>query len=171
MWQLFESNWWAGWIVDFVEWLMDRWGDIWLTDWVAAVAVLFYVLHASWDLQPLRIGFLKLLLVGSKRCKLGLVHRAGALIVSWCWKICEDWSLPHRHSSLYLMVFINESILLSFPFTSGVPCLFGWSIVLMHIKWMVNKCCLCYLRIGCKQLFGKVIKFGKSVHTLNHPPS
>lgn len=36
---------------------------------------------------------------------------------------------------------------------------------------MVNKCCVCYLRSGCKKLFGKVRKLFKSVHTLIHPPS
>ena len=71
---------------------------------------------------------------------------------------------------LYLMVFINEYILLSFPFTSSVSCLSSWSIVLMHITWTV-KCCLCYFRYGCKQLLRKVRKFGRSVHTLIHPPS
>jgi len=37
------------------------------------VAVLFYILLASWTLLPLRVGFLKPLLVGTKRHKLGLV--------------------------------------------------------------------------------------------------
>ena len=35
--------------------------------------VLFYILLASWSLLPLRVGFLKPLLVGTKRHKLGLV--------------------------------------------------------------------------------------------------
>jgi len=73
------------------------------------------------------------------------------------------------HNSLYLMVFLNEYILLSFPFTIGVSCLSGWSIVLKHITWMV-KYCLYYFRSGCKQLLGKVRKFGRSVHTLIHTP-
>ena len=36
-------------------------------------AVLFYILLASWILLPLRVGFLKPLLVGTNRHKLGLV--------------------------------------------------------------------------------------------------
>ena len=48
------------------------------------VAVLFHILHASWILLSLRVGFLKPLLVGTKRHKLGLVQRVGALIISWC---------------------------------------------------------------------------------------
>ena len=48
------------------------------------VTVLLYTLLASWALQTLTIGFLKPLLVGSKRYKMGLVHRASSLTVSWC---------------------------------------------------------------------------------------
>jgi hypothetical protein len=48
------------------------------------VAILFYILLASWSLLPLRVGFLKPLLVGTKRHKLGLVQRVGALTFSWC---------------------------------------------------------------------------------------
>ena len=47
-------------------------------------AVLFYLLLASWSLLPLRVGFLKPLLVGTKRHKLSLVQRGGALTFSWC---------------------------------------------------------------------------------------
>ena len=36
---------------------------------------------------------------------------------------------------------------------------------------MINKCGVCYLTTGCKKLLGKVRKFGRSVHTLIHPPS
>ena len=48
------------------------------------VAVLFHILLASWSLLPLRVGFLKPLLVGTKRHKLGLVQRVGALTFSRC---------------------------------------------------------------------------------------
>ena len=47
-------------------------------------AILFYILHASWSLLLLRVGFLKPLLVGTKRHKLGLVQRVGGLTFSWC---------------------------------------------------------------------------------------
>lgn len=42
-------------------------------------------LHSSCKLglALLRVVFLKLLLVASKRYKLGLVHRVGSLIISW----------------------------------------------------------------------------------------
>ena len=36
--------------------------------------------------------------------------------------------------------FLSMNILLSFPFTSGVPCLSGWAIVLMH-WWLINVVC------------------------------
>ena len=39
--------------------------------------VSFYILLASWSLLHLRVGFLKPLLVGTKRYKLGLVQRVG----------------------------------------------------------------------------------------------
>ena len=43
-------------------------------------AVLFYILLASWSLLPLRVGFLKPLLVGTKRHKLGLVKELVLLL-------------------------------------------------------------------------------------------
>ena len=52
--------------------------------------ILFYILHARWSLLPLRVGFLKPLLVGTKRYKLGLVKRVGALISVGAEKIYED---------------------------------------------------------------------------------
>ena len=71
----------------------------------------------------MRVGFLKPLLVGTKRHKLGLVkelvllHSVGAKKIG-VEKICEDRDLPQLIVS---MVFIN--ILLSFPFISGASCL------------------------------------------------
>lgn len=41
------------------------------------------------------------------------------------------------HNSLCMMVFINEYILLSFPFISGASCLHGRSTVIMH-WWLIN---------------------------------
>ena len=51
---------------------------------------LFYILPASWSLPPLRVGFLKPLLVGSKRTLVGSSRRVGTLIsvgVEWSEKI------------------------------------------------------------------------------------
>ena len=42
--------------------------------------VLFYILLSSWSLLPLRVGFLKPLLVGSKRTIAGSRERVGTLI-------------------------------------------------------------------------------------------
>ena len=42
---------------------------------------LFYILPASWSLPPLRVGFLKPLLVGSKRTLDGSSRRVGTLIL------------------------------------------------------------------------------------------
>ena len=67
-------------------WTVDVWAAVSraVVGCVVVVTVLLYTLLASWALQSLRVGFLKLLLVGSKRYKLGLVHRVGALTLSWC---------------------------------------------------------------------------------------
>ena len=48
------------------------------------VVVLFHILHANWSLLSFRVGFLKQLLVGTKRHKMGLLQRVGVLIISWC---------------------------------------------------------------------------------------
>ena len=81
-------------------------------------AVLFYILLASWSLLLFRVGFLKPLLVGTKRHKLGLVKELVLLHSVGAEKICEDRDLPQLIVS---MVFIN--ILLSFPFISVASCL------------------------------------------------
>ena len=81
--------------------------------------VSFYILLASWSLLHLRVGFLKPLLVGSKRHKLGLVQRVGALTYHLMLRKSKKIEVFHITTSLlYLMVFIN--ILLSFPFSVGV---------------------------------------------------
>ena len=132
-----------------MTWRLGAWGGslVWSLEVVELscgawswrhVAVLFHILLASWSLLPLGVGFLKPLLVGSKRHKLGLVQRVGTLISVGAENIWEDWSLPHHNNLLYQMVFINT--LLSFPFTSDVPCLSGWAIVLMH-WWLINVVC------------------------------
>ena len=88
------------------------------------MVVLFYILLASWSLLPLRVGFLKPDLVGTKRHKLGLVKELVLLLSVGAKKICEDRDLPHHHNLLYEW-FLSMNILLSFPFTSGVLCLRG----------------------------------------------
>ena len=51
------------------------------------VAVLFHILHASWSLLSLRVGFLKPLLVGTKRHKLSLVKELVLLLLGGVEKI------------------------------------------------------------------------------------
>ena len=118
--------WWLGALVDggfaWMElWLMEAllgwcfgWWRFWfdgdLVDGGFATLMiwrqfLFYILPISWSLPPLRVGFLKPLLVGSKRTLAGSSNK------SWSWMIWEDWSLPHRHYcikwflSIYYWVF------------------------------------------------------------------
>ena len=147
--------------VAVIKWLSDGWMS-------SSSGSLFHILHASWVLLSLGVGLLKLLLIGFKRKQVGTCTQSWSSYTQLV--LIKSAKIEIFHSLLYLMVFINKYILLSFPFTSGVSCLSGWSIVLMHITWMV-KCCLCYFISGCKQLFGKVRNFGRSVHTLIHPPS
>ena len=82
---------------------------------------LFYILPASWSLPPLRVGFLKPLLVGSKRTLAGSSKRVGTLIsvgVEWSEKIevfhitttyCIKWFLSMNNDwvfHLYLVHFV-----------------------------------------------------------------
>ena len=53
-----------------------------------------YILLASYSLLPLRVGFLKPVLVGTKRHKLGLVKELVLLLSVGAEKICEDRDLP-----------------------------------------------------------------------------
>ena len=52
-----------------------------------AVTVPYFVLLASWVLHTLRVGFLKPLLVGSKRTLVGSSKRVGSLILVGAEKI------------------------------------------------------------------------------------
>ena len=61
------------------------------------VVVLFYILLASWSLLPLRVGFLKPLLVGTKRHKLGLVKELVLSLSVGAEKICKDRELPQAY--------------------------------------------------------------------------
>ena len=83
-------------------------------------------------------------------------------------KICEDRDLPHHHSLLYWMVFINEHII---EFSIYIWCTLSTWLIYSYYALKINKCCVCYLRTSCKKLLGKVRKIGRSVHTLIHPPS
>ena len=68
---------------------------------------LFYNLPVRWSLPHLRVGFLKPLLVGSKRTLAGSSKRIGTLI-----SVGAEWSekieVFHITTLLYQMVFINE---------------------------------------------------------------
>ena len=69
--------WWLGWWrFCFDDVLVDG-GFATLMIWRQ---FLFYTLPASWSLPPLRVGFLKPLLVGSKRRLAGPSERVGTLI-------------------------------------------------------------------------------------------
>ena len=66
------------------------------------------------------------------------------------------------------MVFINEYII---DFSLYIWSTLSTWLIYCYYALKINKCCVCYLRTGCKKLLGKVRKIGKSVHTLIHPPS
>ena len=92
----------GGFVDDLELWLMEAWlgwcvgwwrvfdGD--LVDGVFGSLMiwrqfLFYTLPTSWSLPPLRVGFLKPLLVGSKRTLVGSSRRVGTLI-----SVGAEWS-------------------------------------------------------------------------------
>ena len=62
------------------------WDDDQTDGYAVAVTVPFFVLLASWVLHTLRVGFLKPLLVGSKRTLAGSSIRVVSLVFSWNWK-------------------------------------------------------------------------------------
>ena len=96
-------------------------------------------------------------------CKLGLANSEGWIPqtpLGWCQEIDASWCLNielvllfsvgadrsakievfHITTTHCTWWFLSMTILLSFPFTSGVPCLSGWAIVLMH-WWLINGVC------------------------------
>ena len=94
-WMLCYIGWWHGGLEHeelvlvrhFKAWTM--WSLFWSWSWsleLEACSCSTYILLASWSLLPLTIGFLKPLLVGTKRRKLGLVQRVDALTLNWCWE-------------------------------------------------------------------------------------
>ena len=56
-------------------------------------------------------------------------------------------------------------------FSIHIWCLSSMRLIYSYDALMINKRGICFIRTGCKKLLGKVRKFGKSVHTLIHPPS
>ena len=96
--------------------------------------------------------------------KLGLVERVDTLISVGNEKIWEDWSLPQHIVS-------NGFYQYTIEFSIHIWCLLSMWLIYCYNAFMVNKCGICYLRIGYKKLLGKVRKIGRSVHTLIHPPS
>ena len=127
--------------------------------------ILFYMQAGScisWGLDSSNHSWLE-----PRECKLVLGHRASALTLNWCWRNLWRLKSSTLNSLLYWMVFINEYII---ELSIYIWCTLSIWLSYCTYTLMVNKCYLCYLRIGCKQLFGKVRKLGKSVHTLISPP-
>ena len=87
-------DWWHGGFALMMTWCFGWWrlclvGDL-VDGGFATLMIwrqfLFYILPASSSLPPLRVAFLKPLLVGSKRIEAGSCTRVGALIFSWNWE-------------------------------------------------------------------------------------
>ena len=170
-------DWWRlGALVDgglawMMLWLMEAWLG-WCLGWWRFWYVddlgqfLFYTLPTSWSLPPLRVGFLKPLLVGSKRTLAGSSRRVGTLIsvgAEWSEKIevfCITTTIVSN--GFYQWIMIEFSIYIWCTLST-------WFIHCYALK--INKCGICFIRTGCKKLLGKVRKIGLSVHTLIHPPS
>ena len=62
------------------------WDDDQTDGYAVAVTVPYFVLLASWVLHTLRVGFLKPLLVGSKRTQVGFCKKSWSSYFSWNWK-------------------------------------------------------------------------------------
>lgn len=164
------GGWWccATLIDDLELWLMEvwlgwclGWWRFWYVDDLETV--LFYILLVSWSLPHLRAGFLKPLLVGSKRTLVGSSNKSWNSYFSWYWEIWEDWSfLQHIVSNGFYQYIIEFSI--------HIWCLSSLWLIYSYYALMINKSDICYIRTGYKKLLGKVRKFGKSVITLIHPP-
>ena len=117
---------------------VTRWDDDQIDGYAVAVTVPYFTLLASWVLHTLRVGFLKPLLVGSKRTLVGSSIRVGSLVFSWNWKIWEDWSLPHRHKHIVFDGFYQYII----EFSILIWCLSFYVIDLLYDALMINQCCL-----------------------------
>ena len=141
IWLLWLMTWRLCFDDDLVLWLMEiwlgwclGWWRFWYVDDLETV--LFYILPVSWSLPHLRVGFLKPLLVGSKRTLDGSSTKSWISYFSWSRMIWEDWSLPHWHYcikwflSIYYWVF--HSYLVSIFYVID---LLLWCI-------MFNQCCL-----------------------------
>ena len=134
-WWCGQQTWWTvGWVIDG----QMRWQIVGMLSSSSGVLILYSTMQAgpcnprgldssnhSW-LEPrdaswcLHIELVLLFSVGADRsAKIEVFHITTAHCTWW---------------------FLSMNILLSFPFTSGVPCLSGWAIVLMH-WWLINVVC------------------------------
>ena len=148
---------------------------MWQTDgWAVAMAVYFTFFKQAESCYPWGLDSSNSSWLDSRESKLVLAYRVGTLTQL---VLIKSAKIEIFHNSLYLMVFINEYTLLSFPFTSVVhPGYICWYTVL--IFWSITLMVKCYddyvsnssLLSDCSQL----IKRGKSLlkaPTLIHPPS
>ena len=83
------------------------WDDDQTDVYAVAMTVPTLFFFASWVLHTLRVGFLKPLLVGSKRTLVGSSTKSWISYFSWSWNIWEDWSLPHRHKPNCIKCFLS----------------------------------------------------------------
>ena len=136
-------DWWHGGVALMMTWCFGWWRfglDDVLVDRVFGMLMIwrqfsFYTLPVSWSLPPLRVGFLKPLLVGSKRLRAGSCKKSWYSYLSWYWEIWEDWSLPQHIVSNGFYQYIIE-------FSIHICCLSSMWLIYYYDALMINKGCV-----------------------------
>ena len=133
--------------------------------WAVVVAVYSKFFKQAESCYPWGLDSSNYSWLDSREIKLVLAHRVGTLTLG-ADKIYEDRDLPQLivFDGFYQWIYIIE-------FSIHIWCLLSIWLIHCYYALMINKCSICYLRTGCKKLLEKVRKFGRSVHTLIHPPS
>ena len=141
------------WIVWRLTWRLDSWilrdlstwelvvtriDDVAISDddqmdgWAVAVAVLLSYSSCTLELATLE-GWIPQTTLGWNQ-----ETQVGSYTKSWCssyqlvLRKSAKIEIFHITTTYCIECFLSMNILLSFPFTSGVPCLHGWSTLIMH---------------------------------------
>ena len=147
------------------------WSLMWSWSWsleLEACRWLLHILLASWVLHTPRVGFLKPLLVGSKRTQVGSYTRVGTLISVGAEK---DLRRLKSFASRQLIVSNGFYQWIMIDFSIYIWCTLSTWFIHCYYALKINRCYICYIKTDYKKLLGKVRKIRKSVHTLIHPPS
>ena len=98
---------------------------------------LFYTLPVSWSLPPLRVGFLKPLLVGSKRTLAGSSRRVGTLT-----SVGAEWSEKIEVFHITTTIVSNGFYQYTIEFSIHIWCLSSMWLIYCYDALMINKRCL-----------------------------